>query len=368
MKIGRNDPCPCGSGIKYKKCHLDREMQPEVSEGELRGRASKHKIPKKCFHSSVDSNGCSGKVIEAHTVSKSGSLRTISRNGKVYHFKPDLNSLFENSGKFVIKEIGIGQASTFPGFCAFHDRVLFSPIENDAFEVSELNCTLLGYRALTREIYAKEMQKSGISFKRDLDKGKPVEMQAFLQNYLHHYEKGIDLGLRDLYRIKERYDQAFKENDYSSVKYFVISFSELPHILFSGSVYPEYDFSGNKLQTFNTDKALDGIAINIVATQTGGAVVFQWFGESSVNKQLITSLSDLPDCVLANAVTQFAFETFENLFISPEWWDTLTSSQKAGLERRVLCGSGPVIHSPKCFIPDGNSYATWIKPIRSQHA
>ncbi|WP_203434328.1 SEC-C metal-binding domain-containing protein [Nitrosococcus halophilus] len=20
-KIGRNEPCPCGSGVKYKKCH-----------------------------------------------------------------------------------------------------------------------------------------------------------------------------------------------------------------------------------------------------------------------------------------------------------------------------------------------------------
>jgi hypothetical protein len=24
-KVGRNDPCPCGSGKKYKKCHLGRE-------------------------------------------------------------------------------------------------------------------------------------------------------------------------------------------------------------------------------------------------------------------------------------------------------------------------------------------------------
>lgn len=22
MKVGRNDPCPCGSGKKFKKCHL----------------------------------------------------------------------------------------------------------------------------------------------------------------------------------------------------------------------------------------------------------------------------------------------------------------------------------------------------------
>jgi uncharacterized protein YecA (UPF0149 family) len=21
MKVGRNDPCPCGSGKKYKRCH-----------------------------------------------------------------------------------------------------------------------------------------------------------------------------------------------------------------------------------------------------------------------------------------------------------------------------------------------------------
>ncbi|MFH1362381.1 MAG: SEC-C metal-binding domain-containing protein, partial [bacterium] len=25
IKVGRNDPCPCGSGKKYKKCCLSRE-------------------------------------------------------------------------------------------------------------------------------------------------------------------------------------------------------------------------------------------------------------------------------------------------------------------------------------------------------
>jgi SWIM/SEC-C metal-binding protein len=25
-KVGRNDPCPCGSGKKYKKCCLDRPV------------------------------------------------------------------------------------------------------------------------------------------------------------------------------------------------------------------------------------------------------------------------------------------------------------------------------------------------------
>jgi preprotein translocase subunit SecA len=27
-KVGRNDPCPCGSGKKYKKCHGATEERP----------------------------------------------------------------------------------------------------------------------------------------------------------------------------------------------------------------------------------------------------------------------------------------------------------------------------------------------------
>ena len=29
MKIGRNDPCPCGSGKKYKKCCMDKDQAAE---------------------------------------------------------------------------------------------------------------------------------------------------------------------------------------------------------------------------------------------------------------------------------------------------------------------------------------------------
>jgi len=46
-KIGRNDPCPCGSGKKYKKCceqKLGSKKSLEnrvISSGGLEGKASK---------------------------------------------------------------------------------------------------------------------------------------------------------------------------------------------------------------------------------------------------------------------------------------------------------------------------------------
>ena len=32
-KVGRNDPCPCGSGKKYKNCHMGRNLPPGLRAG-----------------------------------------------------------------------------------------------------------------------------------------------------------------------------------------------------------------------------------------------------------------------------------------------------------------------------------------------
>lgn len=41
MKIGRNDRCPCGSGLKYKKCHLGKPL--EVFPDPFNGRSIKER-------------------------------------------------------------------------------------------------------------------------------------------------------------------------------------------------------------------------------------------------------------------------------------------------------------------------------------
>jgi hypothetical protein len=41
-KVGRNDPCPCGSGLKYKKCCLEKD-RTKKSGVKKEGTASKIK-------------------------------------------------------------------------------------------------------------------------------------------------------------------------------------------------------------------------------------------------------------------------------------------------------------------------------------
>jgi tetratricopeptide (TPR) repeat protein len=41
MPVGRNDPCPCGSGLKYKKCCLAKNLQYQQRPDEERGTLAK---------------------------------------------------------------------------------------------------------------------------------------------------------------------------------------------------------------------------------------------------------------------------------------------------------------------------------------
>ena len=44
MKLGRNDPCHCGSGEKYKKCHLEQDeaarLQQLAADAAVRAKAA----------------------------------------------------------------------------------------------------------------------------------------------------------------------------------------------------------------------------------------------------------------------------------------------------------------------------------------
>ena len=47
MKVGRNDPCPCGSGIKYKKCCLGKDLQVNRDPGAMYAQRYKIRLKEK---------------------------------------------------------------------------------------------------------------------------------------------------------------------------------------------------------------------------------------------------------------------------------------------------------------------------------
>ena len=52
-KLGRNDPCPCGSGKKYKKCHLGVDL-PDNGEAKTSGVKAAPQHKKLSFQTLLD--------------------------------------------------------------------------------------------------------------------------------------------------------------------------------------------------------------------------------------------------------------------------------------------------------------------------
>jgi len=360
-KLGRNDPYWCGSGLKYKKCHMSREKQEPLKLWEASKEFRKAFSTKYCLAPEFMKPQCSGTIVKAHTVPKSGSLQKIAHNGHVYSFVPSLENLNKYGGKLQPELIGISKASAFTGFCTVHDNNIFSKIEKEPFLASQEQCFLLAYRALAREIYMKKAQVSSLDVLYKANRGKPLEQQLAIQDMKRLIEEGSSAGLRDCEYHKIIYDKVFLGRDFSSVHAYVIELKEPPPIMCSGGLFPEQDFCGNQLQDLlDLQTRPHFLSVSSFYGGQNGDVVFTWLSESDTTcRKFIDSLVNLPPQRLTDALIRFFFEG-ENLYVQPDWWDNLSESNRTALVNR-LSDSGNINLPRKSgyIAEDGIQYDNW---------
>ncbi len=285
-----------------------------------------------CLHPHANNENCSGKIVKAHTIQRNGGLTKIAQEGHVYTAMSEITNVFKNDGIINPRKIGINEASTFTGFCGKHDNEIFKPIENDPFKVCEEYAFLLGYRALCREYYAKELASTiNQNHLNKLFEATPVSYH----DNLRALNAGFKVGLRDLEFHKERYDEVFLSKSYNEVAYYIILIEETPEIMCSGAFQPDYDINGIQLQNYLEfgERGLDLITYSVIATDSGGAIVFCWLNDSNACECLVDSIDNLKDQQLASLITSFTFTYFENTCFSIEWWSCLSDRQKEILEQ-----------------------------------
>ncbi len=359
-KIGRNDVCWCGSGKKYIKCHWLRDKQKPPTFQEIINNYNK--TPKYCLHPEASRDNCKGRIIKAHTIQRNGGLNKIATNGHVYYFDNNIMSIVKNNGFAKLKLTGIKEATTFTGFCSLHDNETFKPLEDHEFRNTYEQTFLLAYRAICKEIHAKNFQLSLIPQIRETDKGKSLSEQIITQDFCGLNQKGADKGLEDLMIYKKEYDAKLISNNFDDLHHYIIEIDETPDILCSGAFYPEIDFNGQVLQSTddfnNLSIKLDLITFSIICTDSGGAIVFSWIGESKINNKLVASINSLPHSEISNKIIEFAFEYFENIAISPSWWDNLNDDTRSKIQEKRKSGLFSY-HKPLFTQNRQFDYVTW---------
>lgn len=362
MKLGRNAPCWCGSGEKYKRCHLNRQNEQPVDPWEVDSHIRARNKGGKCLHvGATTGTVCGKRAIGSHTVAKK-MLRVIASNGHVYQHSATMQDLVRTDGQFGVKSVGINDASVLRVFCQEHDSETFAPLELSPFAGTREQCFVLSYRALCYEFFQKSSVLNSIPTVKGFDRGKPLPQQALIQTMMDAQAMAYEVSMRDLREHKKQYDSMLAAHDYSAVRAFVVLLKDIPDILCAGAIHPECDFAGHPLQNLgDLSEKMELITFSLISTDSGGAFVFAWLDSGdSVCRPLATSLDSYPDDELSPAIVRFVLEFCENLYMSPVWWDSSEKEVKDALTNRLQARvSIQEARSASCLVDDGVRAISW---------
>lgn len=334
-KVERNALCPCGSEKKFKKCHGGPNPPDGQMPGQIDARLKKLAPPKSCFVPDIIRNECSGMPIDSHTVSRSGSLGKISQDSHVYSYRLSQQGLTKSGGKVLPLLTGWRKASTFPGFCAQHDKKLFAPLEDAPFAGSKQQCFLLAYRAITYELYAKYRSSFHSQYRDAITTGN--QSVNILANF---FNQGVELGLTDSKLHKKYYDDVLISEDWNLVRTELIEFDGIFPIQCAATFFPEYDVHGKLLQNLaSSNKKLDALSIISFAADEKSYFCFCWLKDSDTScDEYVRTLRLVAKESLPIVLASLIFQTSENCHFSPAWYDALPVAGKEWCRTQMMKG------------------------------
>jgi hypothetical protein len=113
--------------------------------------------------------------------------------------------------------VGWRDASTFIGFCGYHDNVTFALLETSDFTANAEQCFLLAYRAVCHGLFQKTGALSADKAVRHLaDRGRSLDDQRAIQRIYDIFETGTKSGLGDYVRLKKIMDGELLGRDYGA--------------------------------------------------------------------------------------------------------------------------------------------------------
>lgn len=321
MGIGRNEKCPCGSGLKYKKCCIDRKddldfLNPENFKINFKQLKHGAKI-KHCLH--PNQGECSEKIIGAHSIQNNKILKSIADNGKLYMPYPKPDNPFE-----IITEWGRKEATVFTGFCGYHDNELFKPIENFDFNYTNEHIFLHTYRAFAVSYHRK---LENLKFGEKIYQKRPSLVTS--ENFLDLFA-GERLAISDLNKVKEDFDKAILTKDYSLLNYEVWTFEKSVNFAASSFTVVTRDLKGNKIQDLaDTTAKMKHLFFSIFPENNKTYCIFSWLKENDdVYLNYMRELSNKTDSEKIAYLNNLIPSESDNIVINPTSWNNLEKHQQ----------------------------------------
>lgn len=327
-KISRNDPCPCGSGKKYKKCCLGKADNPVFSDianlPTVYKTFRKASRIKECIY--PDHTCCSEKIISAHSIQNNKILAKISDNGKVYMpvMKPEISFSLQ-------KEYGRKEASVFTGFCGYHDKTVFQPIEDHDFMGTEEQIFLYVYRAFALEYHKKQ---EAVKMEQQFFSNKPSIIS--MPGYMIDGKTGFTMAVDDFREEKSAFDDALLTKHYDVLTSIVWYFDGFSNFAATGGEAPSLDFDSNQIQDLlNPHIPVRHIYYSVFPENNKTIAIISWLKiYDDIFSSIKERLNKATDIEKRNYINNTLPMIAENIAIKPSSWEAM--SEKAQEEFSMI--------------------------------
>jgi len=312
---------------------MSKELNIKLSK--LRSEMLSKARIKECFH--FNKEECDGGVIAAHSVQANGRLslleEEVNKNMRLYSF---IEKQIDDFGYTSLKPIGKSQASIFFGFCGYHDKTLFTDIEDKPFEENSKTIFLHSYRAFAQTHHTKKEQ-----------------LRYFIdekEKFTNEEVEGTEAGVNDGLLVKIQLDRILKDQSYSDLEYFLYELPKLLPIACSSSYSPTFTPMSNKPINMHIDPDVpyQDIFVSVVPDKLGTKVIISCLREHEKCKEYLDELNEMGDEELEKTLSAIIILGVENTFISPWIYTKLSKSEKEALIRELNYSNifNPILHFP----------------------
>lgn len=287
-----------------------------------------------CFHHNKDE--CNGPIKQAHSIQRNGRLSIIEAevngNNCLYTF----SSHKSTKDRWLDDLIPIGkkEASTFFGFCDYHDTTLFSPIENFKFDKSSKHLFLHSYRSFAHSFHRKKEEYQ------IYHNPQSEFVQSLPQDWIEMMKIGVKMGINDLIYYKSKIDEALENENYDYFDYLVYEKDGLFPFAVSSQISPWVTYRNKPMNNhLNPNEPWSPPMITFLPDKSTTFAILAAFPDDLKGRILLSELRELENVELEKAITSLIIANCENTFFSPKIWNKLNLNQKRILLDEVAINS-----------------------------
>lgn len=211
-------------------------------------------------------------------------------------------------------------ATTFTGFCAYHDKTIFQPIEDREFEGTAQQILLFTYRTFAWHYHKKQEEINRNEIAKRLAVANLLPGVNNNSN-LNTYDKNLNLCAMENEEKHDKFNEYILNNEFNKISFSIWEIRYEVDVAVSAMLEIEHDINGKEINNLRSTKPLKSIYLNVFASNNKSYCILSWLNEDNIYDEYVKQFMNLNIIDRCNYLNNNLPRWTDSIIISPRLWD-----------------------------------------------